>query len=221
MQDNKARQIRIERKGKAKVHEDDNQHLWAVSYSDFLMVLLSFFILFYSADENSRESLMQRISLHFSMDQSTTAKTEGVAPVSRIPASLKELDPNLKIESSVQNETVYIHLPENFFGPGQYNLSKKQEVYLSQILKRLSPVAGEINLTFEGHSDQAPVTQSKKRNSLIRSNYVLSSLRADGALEIAKKIGYKEDHLFINASSSNKRNSRSLTIKITQQGVAP
>lgn len=47
------------------IHEvqDDTAHLWAVSYADFLMVLLSFFILFFSVDKVTKQTIIQKISL--------------------------------------------------------------------------------------------------------------------------------------------------------------
>lgn len=222
MRDNKARQIRIERKPKSSVHEDDNQHLWAVSYSDFLMVLLSFFILFYSADEKNRDSLKEKISHHFTIGQNNLqGQQESIPPLSRLPSSLKELDPSLVVETVPKNETVYIHFPENFFGPGQYELNKDQQESIVRLLKKLAPLAPEINLTFEGHSDQVPVSHSKIRNHVIRSNFVLSSLRAHSALEMAEENGFSEQQLSVKASASHDRNSRSLSIRITQRGVTP
>ena len=41
--------VRVERPNLPQV-QDDSTHLWAVSYADFLMVLLCFFILFFSVD---------------------------------------------------------------------------------------------------------------------------------------------------------------------------
>ena len=219
MKSNKNRTIRIERNGKSKVHEDDNQHLWAVSYSDFLMVLLSFFILFYSADEDNRESLVQKISNHFALDGGQV-DNKGKVPGSRIPASFKEEFPELSFEESNKNESLYIHFPENFFASGEYDLGNPEKEKISEVLNKLKPMAEELFITFEGHSDQSPITYAKQRHHFLSSNFVLSSMRATSALEVAQKIGFKEDHLFVSAYSSNKRNSRSLTIRITQRGVS-
>lgn len=48
---------RIERSTTVEVSETDG-HLWAVSYSDLLMVLLSFFILFFSLDEKKTNEVI-------------------------------------------------------------------------------------------------------------------------------------------------------------------
>lgn len=218
MQPNKPRTIRIERKEQVKVHEDDNQHLWAVSYSDFLMVLLSFFILFYSAEDSKRESLIQKITHHFSLDVGA-GPHDGVAPQSRIPANIKASFPSLVFEESAKDESLYIHFPENFFAAGEYALGEQQKTTVNEILAKLKPASSELFITFEGHSDQSPITFAKQRHQFLSSNFVLSSMRASSALEIAQKMGFDDNQLFVSAYSSNKRNSRSLTIRVTQRGV--
>ena len=46
--------------------EDETSHLWAVSYADFLMVLLSFFIIFFSLDKKTKDSVIDEIMLYSS-----------------------------------------------------------------------------------------------------------------------------------------------------------
>ena len=57
----KKRLPRIDRHQGIHVAEDENQHLWAVSYSDFLMALLAFFILFFSMDDTKKDQLILKI----------------------------------------------------------------------------------------------------------------------------------------------------------------
>ena len=56
------RQVRIERRSKAQIASEDMQS-WAVSYSDMLMVLMSFFVIFFSFEDKKRDDLVSQISL--------------------------------------------------------------------------------------------------------------------------------------------------------------
>lgn len=215
MQAKKPRLPRIERYEEIKVHEDDNQHLWAVSYSDFLMVLLSFFVIFYSADSNQQETLMQKISAHFNLDpNSKTPELHGAA--ARLPANFQEVAALYNFQVSTQKENVYIHFPENFFAPGKHGIDSAQEVLVKKVLAPLKPYAAQLNFYFEGHTDKDPL--KKSRTTIVKDNFILSSLRASAALDIARTTGFPEDHMFIQAASSNIRNSRSLTIRISPKG---
>ena len=57
---------RVERDDEVTFHEDENAHLWAVSYSDFLMALLAFFILFFSMDDTKKDQLILNLAQEFS-----------------------------------------------------------------------------------------------------------------------------------------------------------
>lgn len=215
MQDNspKKRLPRLERDDEITVHEDENSHLWAVSYSDFLMALLSFFILFFSMDTPARQTLILNLAGEFSNDgkgPGMGGKFEGQVHKSRIPAtvlhSFKDLDVN------VDKESLVINFPDNFFMPGRHIIQADHQQLISNFLTKLKPYENQVNIYFEGHTDDKPL--HKYKNDIIVDNFVLSSLRASSALLVAKKLGFSESHLFIQAASSNLRNSRSLSIRI-------
>lgn len=216
MQSKKARGFRVPRNIHKSVREDENQHLWAVSYSDFLMVILSFFIIFYSPDEQTRATILNRISQQFSKD-SAPADGEANFGSQRLPTSLSAAFPDLKIEKEDTQDVLYIHFPENFFKAGQFELSKEQEQAVEAVLLTLKNSSDKIQINFEGYTDPEPIKYTQRRYTFIKSNYQLSSLRANSALEIARKIGFNESHLLASAFSSNKRSSRSLTLKITHK----
>ncbi|HEY1079064.1 MAG TPA: hypothetical protein VGE46_03170, partial [Bdellovibrio sp.] len=91
-----------------------------------------------------------------------------------------------------------------------------QEVLVKKVLAPLKPYASQLNFYFEGHTDKDPL--KKSRTTIVKDNFILSSLRASAALDIARTTGFPEDHMFIQAASSNIRNSRSLTIRISPKG---
>lgn len=206
---------RIEREEPSMLHEDENSHLWAVSYSDFLMALLSFFILFFSMDTPQRQTLIMDLAGQFSADGKGPGKGgtgNGQLVTSRIPANFMGSLQDLKVEIGRDKENLIVNFPDNFFLPGRHIISPDQVKVISTFLEKLKPYENQVNIYFEGHTDDSPLL--KHKNEIITDNFVLSSLRASSALSVAKKMGYGEGHLFIQAASSNLRNSRSLSIRI-------
>ncbi|MEI8027602.1 MAG: flagellar motor protein MotB [Pseudomonadota bacterium] len=56
------RHLRMERKPSTQLAADDGQN-WAVSYADMLMVLMSFFVIFFSFEGKQKESLLSKLSI--------------------------------------------------------------------------------------------------------------------------------------------------------------
>lgn len=217
---------RLDREISVEVHEDDNGHLWAVSYADFLMVLLSFFILFYSTDNKSRENLIFKISKQFSKDSaSPQTVTSGVGrnlTASEIATDSHEVLiqslKSLNLAVTKDRMTLIVDFPDDLFLTGRYKLTDKQTRSLSEFLEKLKPYNGKVNLYFEGHTDSKPLVIH--RNDLVTDNYILSSLRAMAALNIAKAMNFDEKTLYMQGNSSNIRNSRSLSIRIEPKEVS-
>lgn len=217
-QDQKKRLPRIERTDVVVVREDENANLWAVSYADFLMALLSFFVLFYSADPDKRENLIFNLSKQFSQYGGGAGELQ---KVDRGPAQLSESlvqaanRLNFKVER--QGQILTLNFADNMYRPGRYDFPKKHEQELKEVLQLLKAHQGSINLYFEGHADNQPLIHHK--TSVVKDNYILSSLRASTALKLASDMGIDENNMFIKASSSNTRNTRSLSIRIEVKGV--
>jgi flagellar motor protein MotB len=206
----KIRLPRIERDEEIKIHEDENATLWAVSYADFLMAVLSFFILFYSSDTSKRKAFIMNLSKEFSntnhFDGAKADKEQ------RMPANMFAGIKNKDISVEAQDEVLILNFSDNFFGSGNFSLTKEKEKEIADMLEKLKPYENQSNIFFEGHADDRPVRTRK--GNLVSDNFVLSSLRASSALKVAKKIGFSDQHLFLRADSSNIRNSRSLSIRI-------
>ncbi len=56
------RHVRLERKPSTQLAADDGQN-WAVSYADMLMVLMSFFVIFFSFEGKQKESLLSKLAI--------------------------------------------------------------------------------------------------------------------------------------------------------------
>jgi flagellar motor protein MotB len=219
VRDKKVRLPRIERDEQVLLREDENAHLWAVSYADFLMALLSFFILFYSSDPKNKKHLIINLASQFSNNGGSTKGWGGSAGdgdaktiAERLPATFMNAFKDLDVKMDQNDETLIANFSNDFFEPGQHIISPDQKKQILTFLERIKPYGEKVNLVFEGHTDDKPLT--KHRNSIVVDNFVLSSLRASSALLVAKQMGFSEKNLFIQADSSNTRNSRSLSIRI-------
>jgi flagellar motor protein MotB len=214
---------RVERDEVSHVSEDENQHLWAVSYSDFLMVLLSFFVLFFDAEPPQKQKLILELANHFtspaSGKSSGTGEGSGTGPGSgnhRMPASILESLKNLNVTVDKEKESLIINFPNDLYGPGQHKMDKNKIALIQDFLNIIKPYQANVLLYFEGHADGTPLLRHK--NSIVVDNFVLSSLRASSALGYARDMGFSEKTMFIQAASSNLRNSRSLSIRIEARG---
>jgi flagellar motor protein MotB len=211
---------RVERDEDVKVHEDENAHLWAVSYSDFLMALLSFFILFFSLNGSDRQDMIMKLSKDFSgagagTANGPTAKVD--KEPARLPSSIFASIAPLHLQMEKEKDFIVVSFPDDIYRAGQYKMGKDKEELMTLFLNVVKNYQNEVSLYFEGHTDSQPLT--KHKNSIVVDNFVLSSLRASTALQFAKDAGFDDKFLFIQASSSNIRNSRSLSIRIEPRKV--
>lgn len=210
---------RIERDEVTLVHEDENQHLWAVSYSDFLMALLSFFILFFSVETPQRQQLIMELAGQFS-GSGASHQADGdqatASPDKRLPANVFESLQGLDVTVDKEKEVLIVNFPDDFYKPGQHHINQDKQIVIQKFLEVIKPYITKVNLYFEGHADDSPLKIHK--NDIIVDNFVLSSLRASTALGLARHQGFSEKHMFIQAASSNLRNSRSLSIRIEPRG---
>lgn len=233
MQPDKPKRLpRIERDEIVTVHEDENQHLWAVSYSDFLMALLSFFILFFSVDAPQKQKIILQLAGQFSNNGSAAGQGTGAGEATgrgpfpgssdkrtdspRVPASIFENLKDLNVSVDKEKESLIVNFPNDFYNPGKHDINSSKLGVIRDFLTLIKPYQGQINLYFEGHADNSPLRIHK--NAIIVDNFVLSSLRASTALGVARNYGFSDKNMFIQAASSNIRNSRSLSIRIEPRG---
>jgi flagellar motor protein MotB len=236
--DDEARPIRIEHSPDDEIIAEDQQG-WAVSYSDLLMVLMSFFVLFFSFDPAKTEdgkdvireistTLMQKTGIHSpavaadifkpsSAGSQTTAQAD--IPTnpngqsrninSALEPALKSLGSKYSMES--ERETLIIHLKDDLYAPRSRAVTGELQASLEVLLIALKPYASDIDLYFIGHSDTKPVSDT---SGIVKDNHVLSALRATEALEFALSKGFPSNRLFSLGAAENMRSSRTLSIKI-------
>ncbi len=172
--EHKKRYPRIERDEVFVVGEDENAHLWAISYSDFLMALLAFFILFFSMDDKKQSQLVLDIASSFS-----SAKGQGhkagvggekdgsqTSDASRLPAQFADIFKHLNVKATIEKESVVINFPDDFFENGRYSLTGAQQETITDVLEKLKPFQSRIDLYFEGHTDDKPMRVEPRREAL-------------------------------------------------------
>ena len=215
--------------------EDENGHLWAVSYADLLMVLLCFFILFFSVDKEKKLSVIQTILLSSNLGSSSAkGKARTVASsgssagsASGYSASNPPLQPGeaqkpgevfkylratlagLDISSIEESDRLLLLFPENIYKLNQVNLPSEQEKRLRSLVKKLLPFKDLIQLTFVGSTDSAPI---RNKSTWVQNNFELSSLRANNAMNIASKVGFPKKGLRSMAFVEFERNLRTFSI---------
>lgn len=215
---------RVERDLIVEVHDDENAHLWAISYADFLMALLSFFIVFFSMDEGEQGKVMLMLTKELSQsNDKANLKSDGYSnkmlpevKTAVLVNALKDFPLQIKSDDRVLS----LHFPENIFTSGNYQIAKADSVIIDSVLQKLVPYKDKIKISFEGHTDDIP--SHRRIQSLVVDNFLLSSLRASTTLLRARDAGFDEKTLFIKASSSHTRNSRSVSMHIfVNAGDAP
>ncbi len=229
------RHVRIEQRAKTQISSEESQN-WAVSYSDMLMVLMSFFILFFSFnEENPDKNLIEQISVqmgHLTTNQKSTvdashSSSEPIAPsnykkntasgpvtanpINNIAQALK--GSSVEMVQDPSQTSLIIHLRDQIYGKRQFVMEREVQQELKKVLEVLAPYKDQLQLTFIGHSDQLTIQNG---GFYLASNLDLSSLRASRALSYAITQGYNPANLSIQAASDQGRNTRSLSIKVVR-----
>jgi len=221
MSHDKPRLPRVERSDDYHV-EDDTTHLWAVAYSDFLMVLLSFFILFFSIDSDEKDSLIREIvkatdtQTHAGgrSPDSTQSSTDVQAPaIEQINSqSLVDALKDFKIEVETDKKSIEFLFPDNIFSIGQFDLADDTKSQLLELLNRLKPFESQVEITIVGHTDSLPL----KRNptAILNDNYALSVVRATRAVQFAVANGMSPASVAAKGSADARRRSRTLSVVV-------
>jgi flagellar motor protein MotB len=236
---NERKKIRVEES--SEVHLEHGEESWAVSYSDMLMVLMSFFIIFFSIDSGKKQDVLSEITMFLgqqagqrgSGEAETAGKTLGKGDilrsrlkkarrnrgegVSESQGDLQEMiyqaliNVNLPIVTEQTNKHIEVVFPDNIYAPRRFKLTNKNIAALEKILTALVPMKDNIELFFVGHTDDK---QIRNKDQYMTSNYTLSTLRAANALENAIILGFPATQMFAQGGADNKRNSRTLSLKI-------
>lgn len=191
---------------------------WAVSYSDLLMVLLAFFLLYFQFGEKESASIIKSVI----RDLDSHGASGGAGGQSGNAAALSASSlrsalesKGLEMEAQGMNGTVTVHFAANFFGPGQYQLGRQQQEKLAEVFDLLAPYQEKVDLVFIGHTDTSALAPARGR--VVDSNLVLSNLRAARAAEFALLKGYDPQFVSSEGVGQYRRATRSLSIRIGER----
>jgi flagellar motor protein MotB len=218
------KRIRVERH-EHRASISDEGHSWAVSYADFLMVLLSFFIIFFSIDAKKREELIDNIKTEEKGVTTSASESPGGPNLAQIvqgelPKGLSEKVEGTKglfIDRGTKQRSLMISFEDNLYQPGRIDMPADQVAKLVEILDKLRPFQTLINITFIGHTDSQAVTRSRSR--YLQDNFALSSLRASTALQYAAKAGMDPSRMYTKGAAENSRGTRTLSVLVTPREV--
>ena len=212
------------------LEEDPLQFLWAVSYCDLLMVLMSFFIIFFQMDETSilveksQPSLADGVILALKKENlvDTTKYSSPLSPAIAQPVThnidmvVKSLSSeNIKISQDGITKSITIDFDANLYPPRGYAFPKSERPRLERILHEIKPLSKDLLITFIGHTDETQIAYAK--DNIIDSNLILSNLRAARAVEIAFQLGFDPKSVTGQGAAEFSRKTRSLSLKITER----
>jgi flagellar motor protein MotB len=195
-------------------HAEDSEHLWAVSYADLLMVLVAFFVVFFSFDtEKQRASGLQAIALGMQGKEVNAGSIIENNSPKEIGLLKRELENSGASKVAINGDQMLLMLPDNIFELRGFKLTNETQERLMMIYKVIQPFERDLDVVVMGHSDS--VKFAKIQNEYLGNNFDLSSLRALRALQYMLAQGFPQEQISAQGAADGIRNSRTLSIKIT------
>jgi chemotaxis protein MotB len=141
-------------------HDSDLTHLWVISYSDFMTILMIFFLMLFA-----HRVWAKKVSWEDRRVEQLRAAQEAQAGMVQRLSKLASID--------VQAQRIDIQLPGALlFTSGHVDLQESAKELLAKIVPELQKFSGDI--VVEGHTDDLPVSP----HSPYKSNWDLSVARA-------------------------------------------
>ena len=155
--------------------EVDSHGSWAISYGDMITVLLSFFILFFSADfKEVRER---------SMDDSLVESIELLEEsIPKDTIEVKNLDEMMNIKQINKDNYLIYFKGISFFNSGEISPKASVDDIFQAFSKRINPFLGDYKVIIHAYTDNSPVLNKKRR---YHDNVELSGLRS---IAVKKKL---------------------------------
>lgn len=157
--------------------EFDSSHLWIVSYSDFMTILMIFFLMLFAHRLWAKKVSWEERRI----EQLEAARQSQMGMVQRL-TKLATVD--------VAAERIDIHLPDALlFESGRSELRSTASDLLGQIAPELKDFSGEI--VVEGHTDNEALGKGAK----YKSNWELSVARSFSVIQCLTAKGVNPAHL--------------------------
>jgi chemotaxis protein MotB len=157
--------------------ENDSTHLWVISYSDFMTILMIFFLMLFAHRVWVKKVFWedQRVLQLRAAQEAQKGMVQRLARLASV---------------EVQAQRVDIHLPDALlFESGHSDLKDTAQMLLWKIAPDLKQFNGEI--VIEGHTDNTGVG----RGSPYKSNWELSVARAFSVIHALEKFGVDPKHM--------------------------
>jgi chemotaxis protein MotB len=155
----------------------DSTQLWVISYSDFMTILMIFFLILFAHRVWSKKASWEseRVALLRAAQEAQRGMVERLARLAHV---------------DVQAERVDIHLPDALlFDAGRADLRDSARLLLAALSPELSHFKGDI--VVEGHTDDRPVGARAR----YASNWELSVARAFSVIKSLSDDGVDPEHL--------------------------
>ena len=210
--------LRVTRKTTIDIKHGDG-HGWAVSYADLLMVLLSFFVLYFNFNETNPNTVNEELHKIALSMKGLDAKQ--IQEITRKPDSLGNLEEALKIEGvrlTAKGDHLLLDLETSAFSSGAYRLPAALKTQVDAVMTKLAPFKDKLDVTVIGHADKRPL---KPRGEFMQDNFDLSSTRALRVLKYMVAKGFPENRASARAASSYDRDARSITFEVRIAKPAP
>jgi len=164
------------RRGEASASERRSfRQLWLISYSDFMTILMIFFLGMYGYTVLAKAALQKEARMSYS---------DFSIKMGRLKKDLGD-----QVQMTEDSGKIVLQLPERIlFSSGQAVLNEGAKRTLSEFSESLKQVDGEI--VVEGHTDDVPVKAGR-----FASNWELSAARAFSVIEELDRDGVPADRL--------------------------
>ncbi len=178
--------LRVKRDRHSKHHQEvDSEGTWAISYGDMVTLLLTFFVLFFSAD---RVQTQNKMKLEFlAKNNSGQSQTTGYDQAPALTEVSKSMAEKLIGKIYPNDNFLLIEFPGiSFFKFSKIELTSKGKKTLSDFVKTYSPYINDYQVGIRAFTDSKKV---KNKSSRFKDNLELSALRSVATMRYLHELG--------------------------------
>ncbi len=162
--------------------EIDSEGSWAISYGDMITLLLSFFVIFFSADFKKQK--IETANKHLSFDLSLVSLNDDLGGKKDSTLPVLEV-PDVKIHTAGENLIITFG-KQSFFESGSTDVKADAKKTLEKFVSKYLPYAGQYQLSIKGFTDKRKVLKLGRK---YQDNLELSVLRSVSAMRVMQKLG--------------------------------
>lgn len=169
-------------------HEIDTEGSWAISYGDMITLLLTFFILFFSTDQEKDRMDRLESSLIAKFNGVPAASTPMIGEGGKEATVEQAVADRFQVQAFKVGNKVIIDFPgTSFFDLGKIDVTKSGQEELRKFVELYLPYAGSYTLGIRAFTDNRQVIRSPGRR--FNDNLELSALRSVAAMRVLQQSG--------------------------------